>query len=522
MAYNLLDLYHRAFKAYKDELSYGEKENKLHRAVCRAVGARETLKAVRFKCQIKTDWIERIEKSLPFLEKAILENRQFILQQGEIQLIEKAKRVSKASVEHLSRHSELITREPKEGEDLIPEKIYVVENDSNFAVYENRFLYMLLNDLSDCVDLKYAKIVEFWNKFATKLLLEKNVILGKHKIDFSLALKEEGRAEDESIYDEETKNSVTRIVEIQRVVGLLLQSALMREMSHAPKIKPPVTRTNVLKMDPNFKMAVELYDYLCSYEDDGYRVQEFNEDIDNFPEAMEGDFAELVMTSSYLARRYGGNLDEQLESRYEAETQRRYEEEDLRDREELRALRQQWESGKGSVEEYIKALEERNGQLEGDRDRLHIAQNELFLQKQEISTLTESRDAYASSVDELKGTLAAQERAARETEARYQAELARQKQEYEDALAEKQKEYDALEERRLATAAQLRAVRFEHGLMTPEEDYSSKEMLMELERERKAFQKLFASQWKSAKKQIRQRIFRIETKQDKNERGDNE
>ena len=103
MTWNILDLYHRAFKSFKSELAGGDQENKLRREICRTALSVEHLRAVRFTCDIKTDWIDEIEKGLPFIEKAILENRQFILQQGETLLIEKAKRVSRASVEHLSQ-----------------------------------------------------------------------------------------------------------------------------------------------------------------------------------------------------------------------------------------------------------------------------------------------------------------------------------------------------------------------------------------------------------------------------------
>ena len=57
---------------------------------------------------------------------------------------EKVKNVSKDSVAHLARHSNLITRY-EEGEDIIPDRLYTVERLSDYAVYENRFLYMLFS-----------------------------------------------------------------------------------------------------------------------------------------------------------------------------------------------------------------------------------------------------------------------------------------------------------------------------------------------------------------------------------------
>ena len=91
------------------------------------------------------------------------ESRQFILRQGQTVPVEKVKRVSRASVEHLSRHSELITKVPEPGGDLRPDKLHMTENVGTFAVYENRFLYMLFYPLlrkkffSDLRHLKYLR-----------------------------------------------------------------------------------------------------------------------------------------------------------------------------------------------------------------------------------------------------------------------------------------------------------------------------------------------------------------------------
>ena len=507
MAYNQLDLYHRAFKAYKTELERDEKVSKLHKAICSAVVSNEHLEAVRFKCNVKNDWIEAIEKGMPFIEKAILENRQFILQQGEVQLVEKAKRVSKSSVDHLAKHSELITHLPKPGEDVIPDKIYVVENDSNFAVYENRFLYMLLLNISDFINVKYAKIVELWNKYESSLEIKKNVFLGKRKLEFSLSLKEESQNDADTAYDEEACVFIARISELQRSVAALLHTPLMKEVSHAPIVKSPITRTNVLKMDTNFKMAVELYDFLCAYEEDGYVVQQIGESFDCFGETMEDDFAEIVAASSYLTYRYGGKLNALMEHRYETKNKLLREEEDRRHREHLKNLKERLDSGEYTVEEYLKALEERNVSLEQDRDRINVVENEIGECKQALYLSRESNDALCRSVEELQGEIRDQRALADRIKAEHKAELERQRLAFEAELFEMQKKHDELVELHMATMVQLRGIRQQHGLLTADDDYSSKEMLVQLEKEREAFDKLFASQWKAAKKQIRKKAL---------------
>lgn len=511
MAYNQLDSYHRAFKEYKREVDQNAQASKLHSAICRTPVSRESMQVSRYECEIMTDWIEYIEEHLIYLEKAILENRQFILQQGETLLIEKAKRVSKTSVEHLAQHSELITHVPEPGEDLIPDKLYVVENDSNFAVYENRFLYMLLLDLSDFIEGKYVKIVEWWSKYQAELLLEKEVSVGKRKIEFHLSFKEENLNNADTTYDEKTRQVLTRINQLQGSVAALIQTPLMREVSHAPLIKPPITRTNVLKMDTNFRMAVELYDYLCAYEADGFIVTECGEKTDRLSDVMTRDYAELVALSSYLTYRYGGQLNEQMEARYEQENRRLFGEENERRRAELEALKRKIASGECTAEQYMQVLESRNEELEQDRAKMIVLEQQLAEQQERLHTYAQNEEILRNNASDAQAQLREQQAINAHQAAAHRAELAQMQERHDQDMALQQSQYDELEQTYLATQARLRALRQQLG-QAEEEDLSSKEMLCRLEKERKAFDRLFEQQWRAAKKQIRTKAFGMKAK----------
>lgn len=105
----------------------------------------------------------RNRKRITFIEKAIAEERQFIRTDGEIVPIEKIKRISRSSVEHLAKHSEYITHTPKDG-NIIPDKLFMSEKLSDYAVYENRFLYLLLDYLEKFISLRLNDIEKI--KFA--------------------------------------------------------------------------------------------------------------------------------------------------------------------------------------------------------------------------------------------------------------------------------------------------------------------------------------------------------------------
>ena len=47
-----------------------------------------------------------------------------------------------------------------------------------------------------------------------------------------------------------------------KAVLALLSTPLMEIAGKAPRLKPPITKTNVLKRDNNFKGAMALYEYV--------------------------------------------------------------------------------------------------------------------------------------------------------------------------------------------------------------------------------------------------------------------
>ena len=153
-----LDLLYKAFDEYRRDTRDDTGLVRLRRAISHAASGIDRMESVRSVCVIDDDWIEAIEKGLPFVEEAIREERQFIRQEGSVTPIEQARRVSKASVEHLARHGNLISHAPEDGESIVPDKLLVVEKLSDYAVYENRFLYMLLCYLRDFVSLRAARI----------------------------------------------------------------------------------------------------------------------------------------------------------------------------------------------------------------------------------------------------------------------------------------------------------------------------------------------------------------------------
>ena len=319
---NQLDVYYRALLEYRALTQKDRDTARLARAIAGSNTGSDKITVTRRLCQIDEEWVTEIEKGLVFIDKAIREERQFIYSNGEVMPIEKVKTVSRESVVHLAKHSELITR-IHEGEDIVPDKIYTVERLNDYTVYENRFLYMLLCYLRDFVTLRYNKILDATNRYEGKLDLNKEVMLGKQTLKYTVSL-EEIRKDDKFLREHnEAKATIDRMDLILKTILALLSTPLMEYQSKAPMLRPPITKTNVLRMDNDFKGAVSLYDFIVSYDKPGYTITEEVKRIGPFSDDLGEEMAEAGAMMSFLVYEYGLGIKSDLKKEYLAEEERR-------------------------------------------------------------------------------------------------------------------------------------------------------------------------------------------------------
>ena len=178
-----LNNYYRAFKNYRKETIDNNVCERDRDSISFANVENDVFITTKYLCHIEEDWIKTIEEGLEFVTKAVAEERQFIRTQGEVVEIEKVRKISKESVEHLAKHSEMITHVPEDPEaDLVPDKLYMVEKLSDYAVYENRFLYMMLCYLRDFINYRLERIEKLRSSYTANLSINKEVVSKKRKI----------------------------------------------------------------------------------------------------------------------------------------------------------------------------------------------------------------------------------------------------------------------------------------------------------------------------------------------------
>ena len=552
---NQLDVYYRALLDYKKAIDDDKDCVRLNNAFLSADSDSDKLVITKATCTIDEEWVIEIEKGLVFIEKAIKEDRQFILSQGEVVPIEKVRSVSKESVTHLAKHSDLIT-EYEEGEDIVPDKLYTVERLNDYTVYENRFLYMLLCYLRDFISLRYSKIVEATNKYDAVLTLNKEFMIGKEKINYSVNLHDV-RQDDEYLKEHNSaREIIDRIMLILKAVLSFLSTPLMEYQAKVPMIKPPITKTNVLKMNNNFKGAVALYDYIISYNQLGYTIENQVTTISPFPSDMGAEFALAGGMLNFLSYEYSLGLKNDLKVSYDAEEERRKLEALKRVQDQISALNKRLRKAEITPEEYILMLEEKIKLFEKQCERMDALRKEIDrLKLSENKLMSDLKIAYVD-ISKLKGDLLAKEYENMQAIEAAQKECAQRMQELTDKLnAEKheattqlmteitalqnriaelmesgrlereahKKALDAcnakcgklandlertVEAKRLAEA-RLKSYRFKNGDMTEADNFTDKESFDELETELEVFIKFYKEEWRKTKKRIRKDLLNI-------------
>ena len=400
---NKLDFYYRGFKNYREQtldVSACEKERKNLKKSGLEFDLFETIK---YLCTIDEDWVSEIEKGLVFIEKAVKEERQFIRTEGETVPIEKAKKVSKHTVEHLAKHANLITHVPENpDDDIIPDELYIVERFSDYAVYENRFLYMLLCYLRDFIGLRLERVETLRMTYKCNFSLKKDYESKKHNFNYSTVYNEVRYDNPYPIIDSRSDAILQRAKDCQQIVMMLLSTDLMVEVAKAPMVKPPIIKTNVLKMNNNFKNAVALYDYIVSYSGDGYQAEEVLTNYAPFADNVADEFAEVGCMTSFLTYKYGNDLTEMLEINFQEEEERLKELELKKLQEQIKRLKKRVVESGMSMEEYMLSLEKYNRHLEAAADELVICKNEIIELNRRIDELNAEILELNRKIEELK------------------------------------------------------------------------------------------------------------------------
>lgn len=417
--------YYRSYKYMQDMLKSDFTHNYMEEALKDGDEGKDSIFGKTNEKVIDMDWVIAIEETLPYIQKAIDEQRRFIKQAENVVRIKKAK------------------------------KILTVEREEGFAIYENRVLLTLIHKALMFVDDKYSKMKDVPNDSYNNITMNRHLELNQQKLDFSVNYVNENHeslAEDLDVEDIESLSDFDRIRRIRQGLNECLATPLMKEIAKEPQVKPPLTQTNLLKESPNFKKAVELWSFLDTYKKQGFELvgEEFNgkmtdENKEDVYLAMEFQHFMMSITTNPALRKM-------LQEKYEEENALAKEEAERPEKVKEMVLEAQTEAvRKEETEIRLKEIREREKQILDLNSEIKSLEITLDQKEQQILTLKGQISALQDELDNTKNEL-------KETKLKLleaQKEIERLKEETEKLTAEITELKETLENERESHAKQV-------------------------------------------------------------------
>lgn len=422
--------YYRAYMYMQDLLKNDFTYNYITESLKDGDKGEDTLDGKTNEKVIDMDWVEAIEDALPYIQKAIDEQRRFIKQVENVVRVELAKKVGPETVKHLSQHTNFIAK--VEGDMVTPNKLLTIEREESFAIYENRVLMTLIRKALHFVDDKYSKMKDVPNDSYNNIQMTRHVEFNEKVVDFNLNYVNESHetlADDLDVLDVTALSDFDRIRRIRTTLNEFLNTALMREIAKEPEVRPPITQTNLLKKNPNFKKAMELWNFLDSYKRKGFEI---------VGEEYEGKMSEEVQQDVYFAMGFqhfmmtiatNPGLRTILQEKYEEEN-RRIEEESQRPEKAKEAVlqakldairKEEMELRLKEIREREKKILELNTEIKNLKVTLDQKEQQILTLKGQISALQDQVDELKRELQETKMKLLEAEREIKELKAENQA-----------------------------------------------------------------------------------------------------
>ncbi len=394
--------YYRSYKYMQDMLKSDFTHNYIEEALKDGDEGKDSIFGKTNEKVIDMDWVIAIEETLPYIQKAIDEQRRFIKQAENVVRIKKAK------------------------------KILTVEREEGFAIYENRVLLTLIHKALMFVDDKYSKMKDVPNDSYNNITMNRHLELNQQKLDFSVNYVNEDHeslAEDLDVEDIESLSDFDRIRRIRQGLNECLATPLMKEIAKEPQVKPPLTQTNLLKENPNFKKAVELWSFLDTYKKQGFELvgEEYNgkmtdENKEDVYLAMEFQHFMMSITTNPALRKM-------LQEKYEEENALAKEEADRPEKVKEMVLDAQTEAvHKEEIEKLTAEITELKQKIAEQKQKIEEQANIIKTQEGKIASLENERESYAKQVEQMNADFAEKTRIAEEN--------------FANRLSAKQKEFD--------------------------------------------------------------------------------
>lgn len=220
---------------------------------------------------VDEEWISVIEDSLDAINNVIEKPRRFITTEQEVVPVSLAKKISADSVRHLSQNTQFLA--PSDDGGVHPTKILNVSMAETYDLYENRFVYHLIQRLLTFVDKRTDVI--FWstgNEVRNRFTMHSKIGDAYEEIEYNVEMTVKDR-QNFAENDADNMDTFMRIDRVRRLVMALRGSSFCQLMKGCSVVRSPIQRTNLIMKDPNYRKCFQLWQFMERYDKVGYSIQ---------------------------------------------------------------------------------------------------------------------------------------------------------------------------------------------------------------------------------------------------------
>lgn len=217
-------------------------------------------------------WLGVVEDSLDSIFNIIDKPRRFVTTSEEVVPVALAKKITADSVRHLSMNTQFIASD--ENGDIQPTRILNVTTEESYDLYENRFVYHLIQRLFTFVDKRTDVI--FWStgdEICNTMSMESKVDDAYEEISYKIEMTIKNR---QSLAENDSDNMdvFKRIDRVRRMARTLRSSSFCELMAGCSTVRSPIQRTNLMMKDPDYRKCYQLWQFIESYDEAGYTIEE--------------------------------------------------------------------------------------------------------------------------------------------------------------------------------------------------------------------------------------------------------
>ena len=252
---------------------------------------------------VDLDWVDAIEDSLSAFQNIVSNPRNIIKEDELIVNVANAKKAGADVVRHLAQHAELVEKFDDQSGDVRPSKLMQKYREDTTGLYENRLVFTVLETAYEFVKIRHDALFEAMSdEFGAKLKVNSTMETATELVhmDMFLHIKETDSA---IRTDEKNGETFGRISRIYRILGMLMHTQFALQMMKLPRVKGGITKTNVLKKNPDYRRIVALMEFLKGYDDIGYTIKviEQNPQIN---EVLERDIYHNILFNYLILKGY--------------------------------------------------------------------------------------------------------------------------------------------------------------------------------------------------------------------------